>query len=192
MIIMASLNLSLFQFIHGLSHRIFLLDDLGIFFAQYIPYILVLIFLILVFYEKGWRRKWYIFSEAAIAIILSRGFLTETISFFYNHPRPFDVLGFTPLISESGWSFPSGHAVLLFTLAMVVFYRNRKWGTWFFIWALVNGIARIYVGVHWPLDILGGAVIGILSAIFIHWFLRDSRKKLYSETESGESSNIST
>ncbi len=186
MIVMASLNLSLFQLIYGLSHRIFLLDDLGIFCAQYLPYLLVLIFFILVFYEKGWRRKWYIFSEAAIAVILSRGFLTETIRFFYNHPRPFDVLGFAPLISESGSSFPSAHAALFFALAMVVFYRNRKWGIWFLIWAFVNGIARIYVGVHWPLDILGGAVIGIISAIFIHWLLRDSREKLYGETEESE------
>jgi len=82
--------------------------------------------------------------------------------------------------------------VFFFTLAMVVFYRNRKWGTWFFIWALINGIARIYVGVHWPLDILGGALIGILSAIFIHWLLRDSREKLYSENDRGELSNILT
>jgi len=191
MIVMASLNLSLFQLIYGLSHRIFLLDDLGIFCAQYLPYLLVLIFFILVFYEKGWRRKWYIFSEAAIAVILSRGFLTETIRFFYNHPRPFDVLGFAPLISESGSSFPSAHAALFFALAMVVFYRNRKWGIWFLIWAFVNGIARIYVGVHWPLDILGGAVIGIISAIFIHWLLRDSREKLYREAEKGELSSTS-
>lgn len=180
---MSSFNQVLFQFIYGLSHRNFLLDDLGIFCAQYLPYLLVIGFLILVFYEEGWRRKWYFFSEAAIAIILSRGLLTEIIRFFYNHPRPFDVLGFTPLIGESGYSFPSGHAAWFFALAMVIFFRNRKWGTWFFVLALVNGIARIYVGVHWPLDILGGAAIGILSVVFIHWLMRDSRKKLYGETE---------
>ena len=182
---MSSLNHVLFQFIYGLSHRNFLLDDLGIFCAQYLPYLLVLGFLILVFYENGWRRKWYLFSEAAIAIILSRGLLTEIIRFFYNHPRPFAVLGFTPLISESGSSFPSGHAAWFFALAMVIFFRNRKWGMWFFALSLVNGIARIYVGVHWPFDILGGAIVGILSAMFIHWFLGDSRKKLYGGAENG-------
>jgi undecaprenyl-diphosphatase len=177
------LNQSLFQFIYGFSHRNFLLDDLGVFCAQYLPYLLVLGFLVLVFYEEGWRRKWYLFSEAAIAVILARGLLTEIIRFFYNSPRPFDILGFMPLIGESGSSFPSGHAAWFFALAMVIFFRNRKWGTWFFVLALVNGIARIYVGVHWPLDVLGGAVIGILSALFIHWLLRDSREKLYVATE---------
>ena len=180
---MSSFNQILFQFIYHFSHLNFLLDDLGIFCAQYLPYLLGFAFLVLLFYEKGWRRKWFLFSEAAIAVILSRGLLTEIIRFFYNHPRPFDVLGFTPLISESGSSFPSGHAAFLFALAMVVFFRNRKWGTWFFILSVVNGIARIYVGVHWPLDVVGGAVIGIGSAWFIHWLLNDSRKKLYGETE---------
>ena len=40
------------------------------------------------------------------------------------------------------------------------------------------GIARIYVGVHWPLDILGGIIIGIASAIFIRRILKSSREKL--------------
>jgi membrane-associated phospholipid phosphatase len=40
------------------------------------------------------------------------------------------------------------------------------------------GVARIYAGVHWPLDIVGGAVVGILSAWFIHWLLRDAREKI--------------
>lgn len=104
---MASLNSSLFHFIYGFSRHNFLLDDLGIFCAKYLPYLLVFGFIILVFYESGWRRKWYFFSEAALATILSRGLLTEIIRFFYNHPRPFDAFGFVPLIGESGPSFPS-------------------------------------------------------------------------------------
>jgi len=183
---MSFLNRSLFQFIYGFSHRNFILDGAAVFCAQYLPYLLVFGFLILVFYEKGWRRKWYLFFEAAIAIILSRGLLTEIIRFFYNHPRPFDVFGFTPLIGEAGSSFPSGHAAWFFALATVIFFRNRKWGIWFFVLALVNGIARIYVGVHWPFDILGGAAIGIASAIFIHWLLRGSREKLYAEPKGDE------
>ena len=178
---MASLNISIFQFIYGLSHRNFLLDTLGIFCAEYVPYLLVLIFLVMVFYEEGRRRKLYLFCEAALAILVSRGLLTNIIRFFYYHPRPFETFGFVPLIAESGASFPSGHAAWFFALAMIVFFHHRKWGAWFFFWAIVMGIARIYVGVHWPLDIVGGAVVGICSALFIRWILRDSREKIYTE-----------
>lgn len=174
-------NQALFQSIYGLSHKNFLLDYFGIFCAQYLPYLLVPIFLVIVFYENGSRRKWYLFSEAALAVILSRGLLTEMIRFLYRHSRPFEALHFVSLIPESGSSFPSGHAALFFALAMVIFFRNRKWGIWFFILALVNGLARIYVGVHWPLDILGGIVIGTLSAVFIHWLVRGSREELYAD-----------
>jgi undecaprenyl-diphosphatase len=175
---MLSFNLSLFNFIYHFSHRNILLDGLGIFFAQYLVYFLVLGFLVLAFSQKGLRHKLYVLSEGALAVILARGIITEVIRFFYYHPRPFEALGFTPLIAESGSSFPSGHMTFLFALAMVVWYVNRKWGVFYFILALLVGVARIYVGVHWPLDILGGIVIGIVSAIFVHWILKDSRKQL--------------
>ncbi len=175
---MFSFNQAAFQFIYAAGHRNAFWNVLGIFFAEYLPYLLVLAFLVLVYYQNGWRRKVYLFSEGALAIILARGLVTEAIHFFYHHPRPFVFYGFTPLISESGWSFPSGHAAWFFALAFVVWYANRKWGWWFFALATIMGVARIYVGVHWPLDIAGGAAIGLLCAWFVHWLLMESRKGL--------------
>lgn len=175
---MSAFNQFLFQVIYSLSHRNIFLDDIGIFSAKYLPYVLVIGFLLLAWYEEGLKKKLYLFFEGALAVILARGLITEAIKFFYYHPRPFDVLGFTPLINESGSSFPSGHAAWFFALAMIVWYANRKWGIWYFILAAFMGIARIYVGVHWPLDILGGAVVGVVSAMVIHWLLRRSREEL--------------
>jgi undecaprenyl-diphosphatase len=176
---MTTLNQSLFQFIHQFAGRNFLLDGLGIFFAQYLAYLMGVGFLVFVFYERGWRRKFYVFAEGAIAVILSRGLITEIIRFFYHHARPFSFYNFVPLISEAGWSLPSGHAAIFFALATVLWYRNRAWGVWFFALATLMGIARVYAGVHWPLDIVAGAAIGIASAMFVRWLLRDSRKKLF-------------
>jgi undecaprenyl-diphosphatase len=175
---MSAFNYSVFQFIYGFAHRSVALDVVGIFFANYLAYFLGLAFLLLVWRQNGWRRKLYLFAEGALAVIVSRGLITEIIRFFYYHPRPFDALGFTPLIPESGASFPSGHMTFFFALAMVVWYANRKWGIWFFVLSALIGVARIYVGVHWPLDILGGIVIGLVSGVFVHWLFKESREKL--------------
>jgi undecaprenyl-diphosphatase len=175
---MFSLDRTVFHFIYTFGNRNAFWNVLAIFFAAWLPYLLVLAFLVLVYYQKGWRRKVYLFSEAALAIILARGIVVETIHFFYHHPRPFIFYSFSPLISESGWSFPSGHAAWFFALALTIWFANRTWGWWFFALAILMGIARVYVGVHWPMDIVGGAAVGLLSAWFIHWLLRESRKGL--------------
>ena len=178
---MFSLNQSVFQFVYAAGHHNLFWDILAIFLAEWLPYLLVIAFLVLAYYQKGWRRKLYLFCEGALAVILSRGIITEIIRFFYHHPRPFSFYNFTPLFGESGWSFPSGHAAWFFALAMIVWYANRKWGWWFFLLATLMSIARIYAGVHWPLDVVGGAAVGILSAWFVHWLFRDARKALNSK-----------
>src|SRR5258708_8154988 len=103
--------------------------------------------------------------------MVSRGIVTELIRYFYHHERPFSFYNFTPLIPEVGWSFPSGHAAWFFALATVIWYVNRKWGVWYFVLSVVMGIARIYVGVHWPLDVLGGIVaVGVSGVCFLFLF----------------------
>ena len=175
------MNQSLFNYIHNFAGKNPLIDGIVIFFAVYPLYFLIVGFLLLVIFQKGTRRKWYLFCEGALATLLARGIVTETIRYFYHHPRPFDFYGFAPLIPESGWSFPSGHMTFLFALATVVWFANKKWGIAYFLLALMSGIARIYVGVHWPLDVLGGMVIGIVCALFIHGILTPSRRTIYAQ-----------
>jgi undecaprenyl-diphosphatase len=172
---MSSLNQSVFNLIHQFSGRWPALDIFAIFLAEWLPYLLVIAFLVLLFYQDGMRRRVYLFAEGALAVILSRGIITTAIQFFYYHARPYLFYGIAPLINETGTSFPSAHAAVFFALAMVVWYTNRKWGWWFFAATTAMGIARIYAGVHWPFDIIGGAVIGIASGMFIHWLLKDYR-----------------
>ena len=179
------MNQQLFNYIHNFSGRSAIFDGVGIFFANYLIYFLILGFLFLVLAENGSRRKLYRFAEGALATLLARGIVTEVIRFFYHHPRPFAFYGFVPLVAESGSSFPSGHMTFLFALATAVWYANRRWGMLYFILSAAVGVARIYVGVHWPLDVLGGGVIGVLCAILIHRLLRQSRRALYEKIVSG-------
>ncbi len=64
------------------------------------------------------------------------------------------------LIVESDYGFPSGHASVFAALAIALLFINRKAGKWAVFFALIIGTARIIAGVHTPLDILGGFVLG--------------------------------
>jgi len=172
------MNASLFNALFSLAHKTAFLDGLIIFFAKYLAYLLVLGFFILLFRTAGARLKILYFCEAALSVILARGILTEVIRYFYAHPRPFDALGITPSISEAGPSFPSGHMTFFFALAGTISYFNKKWGMVYFLAGVFMGAARVFAGVHWPYDILGGIIIGLASAAFIHWLLKTYREKL--------------
>lgn len=179
---MDALNNYFFQLIFSLSHSNSLIDDLGVFLAAYLPYLFILGSLIFVFLFEGWKERVLVFSEMLMAAMLSRGIITELIRFLYHSPRPFEKLGFPPLINESGYSFPSGHAALLFAVATTIFYLSRRLGIGYLIFAFVNGLARIFVGVHWPFDVIGGLVVGIVSAVLIHKLLEPIAAKLQKKT----------
>ena len=72
-----------------------------------------------------------------------------------------------PLFSESGYAFPSGHATFFMALAFALFFNHKKAGYVFILFALLIGIARIIAGVHFPVDILGGFILGFFIAFFV-------------------------
>ena len=97
--------------------------------------------------------------------------IVNTIKFFFNLPRPPAIID-SNLINIIGpslfhHSFPSGHTVTIFTLAGILMFYFRSFFPRFLliIIALLVGLSRIAVGVHWPEDVLAGAVIGIFCAL---------------------------
>lgn len=66
----------------------------------------------------------------------------------------------------SGFSFPSAHAANHFCLAAFLLsifgYFLGRWKYMWWLWAILISLAQVYVGVHYPLDILGGAILGII------------------------------
>lgn len=169
-----TINYSLFESIFSVAHINPILDSIVVFFAAYLPYFAVFAFLWFLFitYRADWRARLMFFGESALAVILSRGILTEAIRIIVPNPRPNAALHIEALLNETSSSFPSAHAATFFVLAMTLWFFNKNWSRWFFAFALINGIARIAAGVHWPFDILGGIGVGMISALLIHELVR--------------------
>lgn len=108
--------------------------------------------------------------KALAAGFVARGVFVEIIRYFYHRPRPYIVQNIQPLIDETSWSFPSGHASLMFAIATAVFIKNKKMGAVMYVLAIMTGWGRVMAHVHWPSDIIAGAVLGILVAIGIQRF----------------------
>src|SRR5215469_15780389 len=62
-------------------------------------------------------------------------------------------------------SFPSDHAALFFALATLICINDRRLGPFAFLWAALTSSTRIYLGLHYPTDILAGAALGILMVL---------------------------
>ncbi|TSC91801.1 MAG: membrane-associated phospholipid phosphatase [Parcubacteria group bacterium Licking1014_17] len=160
------MDLYLFNKIHGLAGLYPWFDGIGVFIAEAMIFVLVILIACLWFLKPSVRYRMAVVIAFASAII-ARLVVVEIFHLFYHHLRPFLVLGFQPLISNDSWSFPSGHASAAFALATGVYLYDKKLGVISYVIALFIGLSRIYAGVHWPSDVLAGAVVGILTAIAI-------------------------
>ncbi|MFA6436826.1 MAG: phosphatase PAP2 family protein [Candidatus Paceibacterota bacterium] len=68
-------------------------------------------------------------------------------------------------------AFPSGHAAPLFAAGTIIFYFSPIFGSVVLVMGLIVGICRIITGLHWPIDIVGGAVLGWLLSFLLYSFL---------------------
>lgn len=152
----------------SLNHFVNQSQFLGVFvwfLATYFVGILFLVLLGLIIFAVNKKQEFGIVFYVLISAVLARG-ITEIIRFFYHKPRPFEVIGgIDKLFSNYSPAFPSGHATFFFALATAVFLYHRKLGMIFFAIALINSLARVASGVHWPSDIFAGAAVGIITAL---------------------------
>lgn len=171
---------AVFEFLNGLAGHFVLLDDLIRGLAN--DYFLVIGFcLVLIALWFGTRdvvqRK--INQTAVITAAISLGIsqaIVDILNVFYFRPRPFTLLPTHLLFyAPHDSSFPSNAATIAFAVAFGVFFINRKAGVWLLAMAAVLSLARVYVGVHYPSDILGGATLACVTAWVISVIVRNRR-----------------
>lgn len=106
--------------------------------------------------------------------------VTEGVKRIVDRQRPFEKYNdIYPYKYKVGQSFPSGHASVAFSTAASLSFQYRKWYVVVpsFVWATAAGYSRIYLGEHYPSDVLGSAVVGIGSAWLSHKANKWLRKK---------------
>lgn len=125
--------------------------------------------LLLWFVYLGFKKKWPLLLTILAGFIFSTvadNLADEIIKPFFSRPRPASSdLPFEVIIrgkNSGGYGLPSSHATVAFTLAMFFSLRSWKWAPHLFCLAFLTGYSRIYCGVHFPSDILVGAIIGII------------------------------
>jgi len=177
-----SLDYYFFQQTNGLAGQLAGLDWLGIFLASYLQYLVVGFLLVYLFLGKDKKEKLrnqFMVFGALTAALVARFVVATSLYHFFMRSRPFVDNVVSQLIPYDGTrsSFPSGHASFFFALATVVYLYNKKvypersrWvGTWFLVAAALISLARVYVGVHYPSDILAGAISGILVGWLVYY-----------------------
>jgi undecaprenyl-diphosphatase len=144
----------------------------AIFCAQYMIYVVGVVFLIALARERNRKRQAYMLLVGIAGEVIARGFIAEALYFIYHRARPFVELSITALVHHAPTaSFPSGHVTFSFFLAFTLFLYNKKWGWTATILAILIAWGRVAVGVHWPTDVIGGALIaGLVFWGMIKWF----------------------
>lgn len=135
-----------------------------IFCARYLIFLLPLPAL---FFLKNKERSlfWRTVLSAFVALAIS-----EILKYIIQSPRPSDItLGL--LGGAEGASFPSSHTSAAMAIACSYWFRSRLLGAVCVFLAALVGFGRVLGGVHYPLDILVGLIVGLGSASFIHRFI---------------------
>ncbi len=154
-------NISLFFRIFGLAYHNAVLDKFMIFNAQYLIFATFLLVVLLALFGSAKEKKSTIL--AFIGLIIAE-VLTRIIHGFYFEPRPFVTYDIAPLIKHAvDAAFPSGHTTVMAVTAWSFTFYKSRFAPLLLILMLIVGFARIFIGVHYPFDIIGGIVLGFIS-----------------------------
>ncbi|MCR5499120.1 MAG: phosphatase PAP2 family protein [Acetatifactor sp.] len=125
----------------------------------------ILLTLVVLIFVKDKRIGWTMFGALVIDVLVCNIILKNAVQ----RSRPCwvfpDVLMVNGVEIPDDFSFPSGHTGASFAAAVAIFLRNKKWGIPAVILAALVAVSRLYLFVHFPTDVLGGLVVGVVGAV---------------------------
>ena len=163
------MNYWLFSLINDMANQSIVLDALMIVISKVVPYIYI--FILAGLYMQGFRTRNFKLRGESFAtgvlfvICLFGSFILGSI--FYEN-RPFVDHTVVLIVNHAAdASFPSDHAVGTMALACGILYYRWNLGTWMVYGSILVGISRVFVGNHYPGDILGAFIlVWILTALY--------------------------
>ena len=160
----------------------------------WLPLYLGLLAYIIYKYQK---QSWIILISIALVILMSDQIASHLIKNLAERLRPTHNLAIKDLIhvvngyTGGKYGFVSSHASNTFGLAifLTLLFKKKWFGYCIMLWAAIVSFSRIYLGVHYPGDILGGAIVGLFSGIFVFGLLVKISKyfnlKIYTQIQDG-------
>lgn len=181
-----NLNSELFSLINGLAHKSVFMDDIMIVFSKYV----LLIFmaataLIYIYGALKSKEDMRTVAMDIVVITVINLFISFVIGKFYFVPRPFATGKVNLLIPHTAdASFPSDHATGTMSVALGINKYKRAYGIIFIILSIVVGISRVYVGHHYPSDVIGGYMLVFITNYLYTKLFRNKIGNLYIKIES--------
>jgi len=156
---------SVFKNINRFAGKYKLLDVFAIFCAKYLLYVM----LVFLFFIAAKMHSRGIFFYPLLSGMSGAFVINTIIYFFYKKHRPAELKSTKTLIQVPETpSFPSRHSALTFGVSFYLFFYSTELAVIFIICSCFVGLARVFCGVHWFLDILGGVVSGLIASIIVY------------------------
>lgn len=162
------------------------MDNLMVAISDNIIWLPLYLWMIWLLFQNYGKQFWWWLIAIALTILISDQFTSGFMKPFFARPRPCHdpAIGYlVHIVDRCGgkYGFASSHAANTFGVATLLFITLKPYQRfigWIFAWSAVVAYSRIYLGVHYPLDVTVGGLVGIGSGYLSYWVIHKSKRRL--------------